>query len=97
MWRDIVDGGGIYVSPNAGPSNFAGKECHKNYYVVSWQNDTLQFMIAFIGVIAVFSATAIGVRLAAATTGSSMSAGRSRARRWSCPVRPEGSARSRDR
>ncbi|RKE74218.1 ABC transporter substrate-binding protein [Pseudorhodoplanes sinuspersici] len=38
---DIVDGGGIYVSPNAGPSNFAGKECHKNYYVVSWQNDTL--------------------------------------------------------
>jgi branched-chain amino acid transport system substrate-binding protein len=33
---DIVDGGGIYVSPNAGPSNFAGKECHKNYYVVSW-------------------------------------------------------------
>ena len=38
---DILDGGGIYVSPNAGPSNFAGKECHKNYYVVSWQNDTL--------------------------------------------------------
>ena len=37
---DIIDGGGIYVSPNAGPSNFAGKECHKNYYVVSWQNDT---------------------------------------------------------
>jgi len=38
---DILDGGGIYVSPNAGPSNFAGKECHKNYYVLSWQNDTL--------------------------------------------------------
>jgi branched-chain amino acid transport system substrate-binding protein len=38
---DILDRGGIYVSPNAGPSNFAGKECHKNYYVVSWQNDTL--------------------------------------------------------
>jgi branched-chain amino acid transport system substrate-binding protein len=38
---DILDAGGIYVSPNAGPSNFAGKECHKNYYVVSWQNDTL--------------------------------------------------------
>jgi len=38
---DILDGGGIYVSPNAGPSNFAGKECHKNYFVVSWQNDTL--------------------------------------------------------
>jgi branched-chain amino acid transport system substrate-binding protein len=38
---DILDAGGIYVSPNAAPSNFAGKECHKNYYVVSWQNDTL--------------------------------------------------------
>jgi branched-chain amino acid transport system substrate-binding protein len=38
---DILDGGGIYVSPNAGPSNFAGKDCHKNYFVVSWQNDTL--------------------------------------------------------
>jgi branched-chain amino acid transport system substrate-binding protein len=38
---DILDAGAIYVSPNAAPSNFAGKECHKNYYVVSWQNDTL--------------------------------------------------------
>jgi len=38
---DILDNGGIYVSPNAGPSNFAGKECHKNYYVTSWQNDSL--------------------------------------------------------
>jgi branched-chain amino acid transport system substrate-binding protein len=38
---DVLDGGGIYVSPNAGPSNFAGKDCHRNYYVVSWQNDSL--------------------------------------------------------
>jgi branched-chain amino acid transport system substrate-binding protein len=38
---DVLDAGGIYVSPNAGPSNFAGKDCHKNYFVVSWQNDTL--------------------------------------------------------
>jgi branched-chain amino acid transport system substrate-binding protein len=38
---DVLDAGGIYVSPNAGPSNFAGKECHRNYYVVSWQNDAL--------------------------------------------------------
>lgn len=38
---DVLDAGAIYVSPNAGPSNFAGKECHKNYYVVSWQNDSL--------------------------------------------------------
>jgi branched-chain amino acid transport system substrate-binding protein len=38
---DILDGGAIYVSPNAGPSNFAGRECHRNYFVVSWQNDSL--------------------------------------------------------
>ena len=38
---DILDANAIYVSPNAGPSQFAGKECHKNYFVVSWQNDTL--------------------------------------------------------
>jgi branched-chain amino acid transport system substrate-binding protein len=29
------------VSPNAGPSNLAGKDCNKNYYVISWQNDNL--------------------------------------------------------
>ncbi|MBI1245521.1 MAG: ABC transporter substrate-binding protein [Alphaproteobacteria bacterium] len=38
---DILDADATYVSPNAAPSNFAGKECHKNYYVVSWQNDSL--------------------------------------------------------
>ncbi len=38
---DILDAGAIYVSPNAAPSNFSGKDCNKNYYVVSWQNDSL--------------------------------------------------------
>lgn len=38
---DVVDAGALYVSPNAGPSNFAGKECNENYFVVSWQNDSL--------------------------------------------------------
>lgn len=38
---DVVDSGAIYVSPNAGPSNLAGANCHENYFVVSWQNDTL--------------------------------------------------------
>jgi branched-chain amino acid transport system substrate-binding protein len=37
----ILEAGGIFVSPNAGPSNFSGKACHKNYYVASWQNDNL--------------------------------------------------------
>jgi branched-chain amino acid transport system substrate-binding protein len=38
---EVIDNDGIYVSLNAAPSNFAGKECNPNYYVVSWQNDTL--------------------------------------------------------
>lgn len=33
--------GRFYISPNAGPSQFAGKACHENYFVASWQNDTL--------------------------------------------------------
>ena len=38
---EIVDRGAFYVSPNAGPSNLAGKGCNKNYFVASWQNDGL--------------------------------------------------------
>ncbi|MBN9064563.1 MAG: ABC transporter substrate-binding protein [Rhizobiales bacterium 65-9] len=38
---DIVDAGAFYISPNAAPSNFAGKNCNKNYFVASWQNDAL--------------------------------------------------------
>ena len=38
---DIVDSNALYVSPNAAPSNFAGKECNANYFVVSRQNDSL--------------------------------------------------------
>ncbi|UXM95080.1 ABC transporter substrate-binding protein [Bartonella sp. HY329] len=38
---DIVDNGNFFISANAAPSNFAGKECHENYFVVNWQNDSL--------------------------------------------------------
>jgi branched-chain amino acid transport system substrate-binding protein len=38
---DVLDADGIYVSPNAAPSGFAGRECHRNYYTMAWQNDTL--------------------------------------------------------
>jgi branched-chain amino acid transport system substrate-binding protein len=38
---EVVDSGAFYISPNAGPSNLAGAECHENYFVVSWQNDSL--------------------------------------------------------
>ncbi len=33
--------GKFYLSPNAGPSAFAGKGCHPNYFNVAWQNDNL--------------------------------------------------------
>ncbi len=35
----IVERDRIYLSTNAGPSPFAGAQCHENYFVVSWQND----------------------------------------------------------
>ncbi|WP_426954850.1 ABC transporter substrate-binding protein [Muricoccus radiodurans] len=38
---DVLDGGAIYVSPNASPSNLAGRECHRNFWSVAWQNDSL--------------------------------------------------------
>ncbi len=33
--------GKIYISPNAGPTQLAGKGCHANYFNVAWQNDNL--------------------------------------------------------
>lgn len=37
---DILDEGGIYVSANTASAEFAGKSCHPNYYVSSWQDDS---------------------------------------------------------
>ncbi len=37
----VADDGVFYVSPNAGPSQLAGKQCHKNYFNAAWQNDNL--------------------------------------------------------
>ncbi|MGX9355675.1 ABC transporter substrate-binding protein [Roseobacteraceae bacterium S113] len=33
--------GTFYLSPNAGPSQLAGRGCHENYFNVAWQNDNL--------------------------------------------------------
>lgn len=38
---DVVDNDAFYISSNAAPSNLAGAGCHENYFVVSWQNDSL--------------------------------------------------------
>ncbi|MEP4861458.1 MAG: ABC transporter substrate-binding protein, partial [Alphaproteobacteria bacterium] len=37
---EILDNGAVYVSPNTASSTFAGKECHPNYFVSSWQDDS---------------------------------------------------------
>lgn len=39
---EVLDDGAIFVSPNAGPANFAGRDCHRNYFVISWITDTMQ-------------------------------------------------------
>ena len=36
---DILDANAIYVSANTAGAGFAGKDCNKNYFVSSWQND----------------------------------------------------------
>lgn len=36
-----VKSGVFYISPNAGPSQLAGKLCNENYFNVAWQNDNL--------------------------------------------------------
>ncbi|WP_241462608.1 ABC transporter substrate-binding protein [Tateyamaria sp. ANG-S1] len=33
--------GKFYLSPNAGPTQLAGRRCHPNYFNVAWQNDNL--------------------------------------------------------
>ncbi|NKC12543.1 MAG: ABC transporter substrate-binding protein [Gammaproteobacteria bacterium] len=35
----VLDSGRILLSANAGPSQLAGKGCHKNFFNISWQND----------------------------------------------------------
>lgn len=37
----LVRDGMVYISPNAGPSDLAGRLCHENYFNVAWQNDAL--------------------------------------------------------
>ncbi len=39
IMKPVTDSGTILISPNAGTSNFAGKECNANFFVTSYQND----------------------------------------------------------
>ena len=37
--RSVLGAGKFLISANAGPSQLAGKLCHKNFFSTSWQND----------------------------------------------------------
>ena len=39
IMKPATDGGAILIRPNAGTSNFAGKDCNPNFFVTSYQND----------------------------------------------------------
>jgi branched-chain amino acid transport system substrate-binding protein len=39
IMKPVTDSGTFLMSPNAGTSNFAGKECNANFFVTSYQND----------------------------------------------------------
>jgi branched-chain amino acid transport system substrate-binding protein len=39
IMKPVTEGGAILISPNAGTSNFAGRECSPNFFVTSYQND----------------------------------------------------------
>src|SRR5215813_3709691 len=39
IMKPVTESGTILISPNAGTSNFAGKECNENFFVTSYQND----------------------------------------------------------
>jgi branched-chain amino acid transport system substrate-binding protein len=39
IMKPATEGGAILISPNAGTSNFAGKDCNPNFFVTSYQND----------------------------------------------------------
>ncbi len=39
IYKPVIKSGTFLISPNAGPSTFAGKNCHENFFVTSYQNN----------------------------------------------------------
>jgi branched-chain amino acid transport system substrate-binding protein len=39
IMKPVTESGAILISPNAGTSNFAGKDCNPNFFVTSYQNN----------------------------------------------------------
>ena len=43
--KPVTDSNAILISPNAGTSNFAGKQCNSNFFVTSYQNDQVHAVL----------------------------------------------------
>ena len=43
--KPVTDSNAILISPNAGTSNFAGKQCNPNFFVTSYQNDQVHAVL----------------------------------------------------
>jgi branched-chain amino acid transport system substrate-binding protein len=41
IMKPVTEAGVILISPNAGSSSFAGKDCNPNFFVTSYQNDQI--------------------------------------------------------
>jgi branched-chain amino acid transport system substrate-binding protein len=39
--KPVTDSNAFLISPNAGTSSYAGKQCHPNFFVTSYQNDQM--------------------------------------------------------
>jgi branched-chain amino acid transport system substrate-binding protein len=39
--KPVTESNAFLISPNAGTSNFAGKQCNPNFFVTSYQNDQI--------------------------------------------------------
>ncbi|TVQ29280.1 MAG: ABC transporter substrate-binding protein, partial [Geminicoccaceae bacterium] len=39
IYRPVLESGTFLLSPNAGPSPFAGRNCHQDFFAVAYQND----------------------------------------------------------
>ena len=45
IFRPVTGGGAILVSPNAGSSVFAGKQCNANFFVTSYENNQVHAVL----------------------------------------------------
>ena len=45
IFKPATEGDSILISPNAGPSTYAGRACNRNFFVTSYQNDQIHAVL----------------------------------------------------